>query len=461
MKPRASLITRLTVFHALVSAAVLLGVTGIIAAAIDRHFEDLDRATLEGKHHLIEEIVATAVSVDELRARLDDAMHAHHGLHVRIDDAAGRPLYGTSTLAFPAGPAQSPAPPGGVSFSWQADGRTFRALSAQSASWAPAGGPVRIRVALDTEHHAHFIAELQRSVWAYAALAVLLSGVLGWWAARSGLAPLRAMRARAQAVTAHTLDARMPADAVPVEMAELATSLNDMLARLQDDFRRLSEFSSDLAHELRTPISNLLTQTQVALAQPRDADAYREILASNAEELQRMARMVADMLFLAKTEHGLSLPSRDTVVLADEVHALFEFYEVLADEKRVRLRVVGEGRVEGDRLMLRRAIGNLLSNALRHTPADGDVTVAIREAADAVELAVENSGPDIPADLLPRLFDRFFRADRARTHPASEGAGLGLSITRAIAQAHGGTASASSGAGRTRFVLRFPRAAPA
>lgn len=174
-----------------------------------------------------------------------------------------------------------------------------------------------------------------------------------------------------------------------------------------------------------------------------------------------MARMVADMLFLAKTEHGLSLPSRDTVVLADEVHALFEFYEALADEKRVRLRVVGEGRVEGDRLMLRRAIGNLLSNALRHTPADGDVTVAIREAADAVELAVENSGPDIPADLLPRLFDRFFRADRARTHPASEGAGLGLSITRAIAQAHGGTASASSGAGRTRFVLRFPRAAPA
>ncbi len=116
------------------------------------------------------------------------------------------------------------------------------------------------------------------------------------------------MKARAQAVTAHKLDQRMPAQAVPVEMADLAHSLNEMLERLQRDFQRLSEFSSDLAHELRTPISNLLTQTQVALAQPRDAAAYREILASNAEEFQRLARMVSDMLLLAKAEHGLLLP---------------------------------------------------------------------------------------------------------------------------------------------------------
>jgi two-component system heavy metal sensor histidine kinase CusS len=320
---------------------------------------------------------------------------------------------------------------------------------------------LHIGVALDTEHHARFIADLQRTLWIYAVLAVLISGVLGWWAARTGLSPLRAMRARAQAVTAHTLDARMPAQAVPVEMAQLAMSLNDMLARLQADFQRLSEFSSDLAHELRTPISNLLTQTQVALAQPRDADAYREILASNAEEFQRLARMVADMLFLAKTEHGLALPSRDTVALADEVQGLFEFYEVLADEQRIRLQLVGAGRVEGDRLMLRRAIGNLLSNALRHTTAGGEVRVEIRETPDAIELAVDNTGADIPAELLPRLFDRFFRADRARAHPQAEGAGLGLSITRAIAHAHGGSVFVTSGGGRTRFVLHFPRGAAA
>ena len=462
MSRRASLITRLTAFHALVSAAVLMGVIGIIAAAVDRHFEELDRAALEGKHHLIEEIVATAASVVELQARLEDAMHAHHGLHVRIDEPAGKPLFSTSPLAFPSGsPAGAARAAQALIFTWQSDGRTYRVLSARSAPWAPAGGPLHIGVALDTEHHVHFIADLQRTLWIYAALAVLISGVLGWWAARTGLSPLRAMRARAQAVTAHTLDARMPAQAVPVEMAQLAMSLNDMLARLQADFQRLSEFSSDLAHELRTPISNLLTQTQVALAQPRDADAYREILASNAEEFQRLARMVADMLFLAKTEHGLTLPSRDAVALADEVQGLFEFYEVLADEQRVRLQLVGAGRVEGDRLMLRRAIGNLLSNALRHTPAGGEVHVEIRETPDAVELAVDNTGADIPAELLPRLFDRFFRADRARAHPQAEGAGLGLSITRAIAHAHGGTVSVASGGGRTRFVLHFPRGAAA
>ncbi len=144
----------------------------------------------------------------------------------------------------------------------------------------------------------------------YVALAVLASGLFGWWAARRGLSPLRAMASRAKAVTGDKLDQRMPVEAVPVEMAALAADLNAMLARLQDDFRRLSEFSSDLAHELRTPLTNLMTQTRVALSQPRDAARYRDVLASNVEELQRLSRMVSDMLYLAKMEHGLDLPTR-------------------------------------------------------------------------------------------------------------------------------------------------------
>lgn len=452
-----SLTTRLTLLYGLVSALLLLGMAGLTAVAVDRHFEQLDRDTLHDKLELIQDSVAKAGSATDLQRRLDDALQNHPGLFVRVDAAAGSVLYASDRFSFPPELVRAHGFDSGPAFfSWLQGEREFRALSAAAPAHAGLRRDMRIWVALDTIHHAHFIGALRAALWLYALLAAGLSGMLGWWAARTGLAPLRAMKARAQAVTAHKLDQRMPAEAVPVEMADLAHSLNEMLERLQRDFQRLSEFSSDLAHELRTPISNLLTQTQVALAQPRDAAAYREILASNAEEFQRLARMVSDMLLLAKAEHGLLLPRTEPIALADEVRALFDFYEALAEEKQIELRCSGTAVLSGDRLMLRRAISNLLSNALRHTPPRGSVTVEIARLPTAISLQVENSGSTIAPELLPRLFDRFFRADKSRAHPDTEGAGLGLAITQAIVQAHGGQAAVTSAAGRTCFTLRFP-----
>jgi len=452
-----SLTTRLTLLYGLVSALLLLGMAGLTAVAVDRHFEQLDRDTLHDKLELIQDSVAKAGSATDLQRRLDDALQNHPGLFVRVDAAAGSVLYASDRFSFPPELVRAHGFDSGLAFfSWLQGEREFRALSAAAPAHAGLRRDMRIWVALDTIHHAHFIGALRAALWLYALLAAGLSGMLGWWAARTGLAPLRAMKARAQAVTAHKLDQRMPAEAVPVEMADLAHSLNEMLERLQRDFQRLSEFSSDLAHELRTPISNLLTQTQVALAQPRDAAAYREILASNAEEFQRLARMVSDMLLLAKAEHGLLLPRTESIALADEVRALFDFYEALAEEKQIELRCSGTAVLSGDRLMLRRAISNLLSNALRHTPPRGSVTVEIARLPTAISLQVENSGSTIAPELLPRLFDRFFRADKSRAHPDTEGAGLGLAITQAIVQAHGGQAAVTSAAGRTCFTLRFP-----
>jgi two-component system heavy metal sensor histidine kinase CusS len=252
----------------------------------------------------------------------------------------------------------------------------------------------------------------------------------------------------------------MPVASVPPEMADLAESLNAMLRRLQEDFRKLSEFSSDLAHELRTPISNLLTETQVAIAQPRSADEYRDILASNAEEFQRLARTVSDMLFLAKAEHGLVLPSRERIAIEDEVAALLEFYDALAEEKAIRLQQCGSGQMLGDRLMLRRALSNLLSNALRHAPAGSVVTIDIAQQDDGSTVGVCNAGSGIPPEQLPRLFDRFFRADPARVAGESDGAGLGLAITRSIAEVHGGRVSVTSTDNSTCFTLWFPAQSP-
>ena len=211
-----------------------------------------------------------------------------------------------------------------------------------------------------------------------------------------------------------------------------------MLARLEDSFRRLSDFSSDLAHELQTPLSNVMTQTQVALSRPRSADEYREVLYSSLEECDRLARTIADMLFLAKADHGQIVPRAEPIDLVDEVRELFEFYDALVEDRDVRLSCTGEGRLGGDRLMIRRALSNLLSNAIAHTPAGGRVEVLLdADGPGLTTIRVRNEGETIPPEHLPRLFDRFYRVDPARER-ATGGAGLGLAITKSIVTAHGG-----------------------
>ncbi|WP_139113331.1 heavy metal sensor histidine kinase, partial [Pseudomonas sp. 34 E 7] len=243
---------------------------------------------------------------------------------------------------------------------------------------------------------------------------------------------------------------------MPAELAELAQTFNAMLSRLDDAFQRLSAFSADIAHELRTPLSNLLTQTQVILIQPRPLEDYREALHSNLEELQWMAQLVNDMLYLAKADHGLLNPKREPLALADEVEALLEFFALLAEDAQVSLVCDGHAHTPGDRGMLRRALSNLLENALRFTPAGGEVRVRLADDERGVKLTVENTGEGISKDVLPKLFDRFYRADPARREGSSEHAGLGLAITQSIVRAHGGRIYCESEAGWTRFVIELP-----
>lgn len=446
---RMTLTARLTVLYTLVSATVLLGLGLLVVWSTQQHFVELDRDYLEDKVHLIQKIMDETTEGAALSAKLDELMDSHHGLFVEITRNK-ETLYGARGISFPTElAAQSSA---GQPLDWTDGDRQLRGMSVELS----AGQRIRLMLALDTLHHTHFMQALRQQLALYLLVATLLSGFLGWWAARSGLAPLRVMKERALKVTAHKLHQRMPVEAVPVEMADLANSLNTMLERLEADFAKLMDFSSDLAHELRTPISNLLTQTQVSLSQRRDPDTYRDILASNAEEFQRLARMVSDMLFLAKTDHGIDLPNRENVVLEDEVASLLDFYDAVAEEKEVRLRVVGAGTVTGDRLMIRRAISNLLSNAVRHSLPREDIELTIHRQADVTALCVTNTGDVIRASDLPRVFDRFYRVDKARAHPSSDGAGLGLAITKAIMVAHGGSVSVTSRAGKTQFCLQFP-----
>jgi two-component system heavy metal sensor histidine kinase CusS len=472
---RLSLTARLTLLFAIGSTVVLLALGLLIGGTIERHFEELDRDALTGKlmlaRHEVER-VTTPQDLERLPAQLSDAIVGHHDLLVQIRGPQKEILLASSNVEFPGDwLAHVTQTPGTRLFAWSQGGHSYRGLAASIATAMPSAPSLVVAVAVDIEHHITFMHDFMQTLWLFVTGAAGLTGVLGWFAVRRSLAPLRAMRERTAAVTAQKLDQRLPVDAVPAELADLATTLNEMLARLEDAFCRLSDFSSDLAHELRTPITNLMTQTQVSLSRTRDAASYREILESNAEEFERLARMISDMLFLAKAENGLTtapvLAHCEQVDLTREVRELFDFYDALADEKGIHLELVGAGHVPGDRLMLRRALSNLLSNALRYTPRDGTVvvTIASQEAQGAEDaqtvLSVENPGETIEPQHLPRLFERFYRVDPSRQHATGEGTGLGLAITQAIVRAHRGHVSVTSTAGRTCFSIRLPRSSTA
>lgn len=464
MIQRLSLTARLTMLFAVGSSTVLLVLGWLTSVAIERHFEQQDLDALGGKMQLAQHAIErmnTPRDFDSLQSQLSDALIGHHDLVVQVLGPSGETLLASEGAEFPrdwlAGAASGHT---SELFQWTQGERSFRGVVQAIHSGIPHWQPLVVAVAVDMEHHNMFMRSLMRALWVFVALAALATGFLGWLAASRSLAPLRAMRERASGVTAHKLDQRLPVDAVPPELAELATSLNEMLERLEDAFRRLSDFSSDIAHELRTPVSNLMTETQVALSRARDADSYRATLESNAEEYERLARMISDMLLLAKAEYGQMADwiaqNGETVHLAKEVLDLFEFYEALAEEKRVHLEASGTCDVWGDRLMLRRAISNLLSNALRYTPAEGTVKVSMIESDGQCRLTVENPGPTIPAQHLARLFERFYRADPSRQQATGEGTGLGLAITQAIVKAHQGQVSVFSEEGKTRFSIQLP-----
>ncbi|MCL9849323.1 heavy metal sensor histidine kinase (plasmid) [Ralstonia solanacearum P673] len=451
-----SLTTRLTAYFSLCSATVLLGLGVVIALAMDQHFAVEDYTALRENVSVIQKVVESSPA-QQVPERIREALQHRTDLLVRVLGPDRQVLYATKDFdSQTAAQALARLRRNSDALVWEQGGQQYRGMHAAILLRDGSSGALDILLGINTDIHAHFLHTFRRTLAFYIAVAALATGLFGWWAARRGLAPLRTMASRARTVTADKLDERMPVETVPEEVADLAATLNAMLERLQNDFRRLSDFSTDIAHELRTPITNLLTQTEVVLSQPREGTKYRDVLTSNAEELQRLARMVSDMLYLAKMEHSLALPSAENIHVADEIRALFEFYDALAEDKAVQLELRGDGHVTGDRLMLRRALSNLLSNAIRHTPRRGHVVVSVSDECEGVTISVDNDGSEIAPHLLPFIFERFFRADKSRARPESESAGLGLAITKAIVVAHSGTIAVARVDGRTRFSIRLP-----
>ncbi|WP_339433371.1 MULTISPECIES: heavy metal sensor histidine kinase [unclassified Pseudomonas] len=445
---RLSLSSRLALLFAACTAVVSLCAGVLFNHASEAHFVELDQQLLDGKLIGLRRALQD-VQPGQREARLTDELSRQADLSLRINGSDGQHWYDSSTQI----PKQLPSHLGLSTI--RNDGTDYRVLNAPL--YPDNTDSPQLTLLLDITHHQHFLQRMQHLIWLTVGLSALATALLGAWAARSGLRPLRQMSAVARGISAQSLNARLPEAQMPPELAEMAHSFNAMLARLDDSFQRLSAFSADIAHELRTPLSNLLTHTQVTLTRPRPIEDYREALHSNLEELQWMAQLVNDMLYLAKADHGLLMPKRQPLELAEEADALLEFFAPLAEDAGVQLSREGNARIEGDRSMLRRALSNLLDNALRFTPAEGHVRLTILDKTNVVRVSVENSGEEVSAELLPRLFDRFYRTDPARQEGSSEHAGLGLAITQSIVRAHGGQIHCESDQGWTRFVIELPK----
>jgi len=288
------------------------------------------------------------------------------------------------------------------------------------------------------------------------AMAFVFTALLGYLLLRRGLRPLRSMAAHATAITPARLDSRMDNRDTPVELQQLSDAYNAMLDRLSDGYQRLNQFSADLAHEIRTPVGSLMGHCQVTLRQPRTADEYQALVASNLEELERISRMVESILFLARADDAQAALNRQPLKLADEVQRVTGYFEGLAEERQMTFVTSGDAELDADPLLLRRALSNLVANAIRYADEDSEINIRVVQGPEQYRIEVESQGPELSESALGKLFDRFYRADASR-HQRSDSNGLGLAIVAAIMQLHGGEATVSQPAhGRIRFALVFP-----
>jgi two-component system, OmpR family, heavy metal sensor histidine kinase CusS len=340
-------------------------------------------------------------------------------------------------------------------------GRTYRVMSTKARN-AQSGHSWVVQVAMADTEEETLISNLQRAAVLALLLGIVVSAGLGAVVARRGMKPLREIAVAAERITVSELNERIDPARWPKELGALAAALNCMLGRLEDSFIRMSQFAEDLAHELRTPIHNMMGEAEVALSNERKPEEYRCILESSLEEFERLSRMINEMLFLARAENPQQQIERARLDARREIEAVREFFDALTESRGVKVITRGQGDIAADPLLFRRAMTNLLSNALRHTPSGGQVVLSVEPADDsAVLVKVSDSGCGIRPEHLPRICDRLYCADRTSAQ-LSEQTGLGLSIVKSIVELHGGSMAIDSALGKgTTVLMRFPAPAPA
>ena len=465
-RPRSwSVATRLTIWYAISAFSLIAVATGLLYWVLIRNLDQADDRLLADKARVISAMLLNRPGDEAaIRQEVEEAWKARQDtqVYVRVLDARGQIMAETPGMreVLPVDAFAAPVADPGKGSDVRADGaRTFRVLAVRATRDSPSGAESLVQVGTDRSHEFELLASYRRYLLGVLAAALVLCSVIGHQIARRGLQPVRDITNTARGIRAANLSERLNAEGLPSELLALAETFNQMLERLEQSFTRISRFSSDIAHELRTPLNNLLGEIDVALSKSRAAEDYRDTLVSSAEECGRLARLIDNLLFLARAEAPKAVITREALDLGAELATMCSFYEAAASEAGVRLAVAAQGQAiaEVNRLLLQRAVNNLVANALAYTPPGGSVILTATGSETAGIVEVVDTGCGIAAAHLPHVFDRFYRVDLAR---AGEGAhvGLGLSLVKSIVELHGGTVDIRSELGRgTKVTLCFPR----
>lgn len=315
-----------------------------------------------------------------------------------------------------------------------------------------------VQVALNVSHQ-HNVISGHKTILGFLLLAILFSLVIGYLFAYRGLYSLYLLTESVKQITASSLDQRIDIKSLPKELTGLSLAFNQMLDRVESSFLRLKQFSADLAHELRTPITNLIGQTEITLSYPQTVEQYKQVLESNLEELQRLSSLIQNMLFLAKAENPQYALKKELLNISHEIGLVCEFYQAISDEKDITITIDGHAELFANKDMFRRLISNILANALRATPEKGKLQFMIADIEhNQIEIKLIDNGIGIAKEHLSKLFDRFYRVDSARSINDG-GSGLGLPIVKSIVELHHGTIDIISQPSQgTTVILRFPKA---
>jgi two-component system, OmpR family, heavy metal sensor histidine kinase CusS len=465
-----SLAGRLTAWYTLTALSLTFCTAALLYWALAANMSRDDALFLADKVHVLRAILRDRpddFSALKEEVELESAARRYEQFFVRLIDENGRETMSTPGMdgllapqLFSAAIAADVEPGRGTEIRSPTGGQ-FLGVAARAVV-GNSGRAWVMQIGVDRTHDEALLSEYRKWLWLVLAFAVIVSPLIGHRIAKQGIRPVQEITKTVERTGSQNLKARIEPAGYPVEMAGLAHKFNAMLDRLEEAFGRLSRFSADLAHELRTPVNNIRGEAEVTLRKGRSLEEYREALGSCLEESGRLSELIESLLFLARAESPGTQVVREPVQVIKELEAVREYYEPVAAEAGVALSVTTRDEVEADldRVLLQRAVANLVENAVAHTPAGGTVTLAAQTNDGLLSIDISDTGAGILPEHLPHVFDRFYRADSARSSRGGH-MGLGLAIVHAIVELHGGSINISSERSRgTHVTLALPMRAP-